>query len=195
MNNLAALGIGALWTLVVGGVGAYFGAYLKKKGENYATREDVAELTRITKEIEAKISDEVWNRQRQWEFKRDVLLQAAKGLAACHGAIVELAIAFKATGGSEGLTQNRVQRSREWTAASSEFSTSTRMLVDLVCEKESRVAFAQFGELTRDIACETMDGDPEAFTKAARDFRAKYAVACNALRKELGVGGGGLELG
>ena len=50
-----------LVTLVGSFGGAWFGAYFKKKGENYATREDVGELTRVTKGIEAKISDEVWN--------------------------------------------------------------------------------------------------------------------------------------
>jgi hypothetical protein len=59
-----ALGIAAL----VSGLGAYFGAYLKRKGENYATKEDVAEITRITKEIEAKISDDTWARQRRWDL-------------------------------------------------------------------------------------------------------------------------------
>jgi hypothetical protein len=54
----------AVITVVVAGGGAYLGSYLKKKGENWATKEDVKELTRITKEIEAKITNEVWHQQR-----------------------------------------------------------------------------------------------------------------------------------
>jgi hypothetical protein len=45
-----------LVTLICAAAGAYLGSYLKKKGENLATKEDIAELTRATKEIEAKIS-------------------------------------------------------------------------------------------------------------------------------------------
>jgi len=52
----------AVTTLVSAGIGAYLGAYLKKKGENLATHEDIGKLldqvravTTITKEIEAKI--------------------------------------------------------------------------------------------------------------------------------------------
>lgn len=58
-----------LWLLVAGVGsfgGSYLGAYFKKKGENYATKEDLGDLvqqvravTTVTKEIEAKISDEV----------------------------------------------------------------------------------------------------------------------------------------
>jgi hypothetical protein len=78
----------AVTTFVAGGAGAYVGSYLKRKGENLATHEDIGKLvaqvgavTQATKEIEARISDEVWNRQRQWELKRELLLETVKGLA------------------------------------------------------------------------------------------------------------------
>ena len=65
-------------SFVGGWLGSLVGAYLKKKGENLATHEDIGKLveqvaavTKTTKEIEAKISDEVWGRQRLWEMKRD----------------------------------------------------------------------------------------------------------------------------
>jgi hypothetical protein len=51
------------------GFGAYFGSYFRKKGENLATHEDISKLvdqvsavTKATKEIEAKISSDVWDR-------------------------------------------------------------------------------------------------------------------------------------
>jgi hypothetical protein len=63
-----------LVTAVVAGAGAYLGSYLKKKGENLATHEDVdklvaqvAAVTETTKQIESKISHDVWERQRKWE--------------------------------------------------------------------------------------------------------------------------------
>lgn len=68
-------------TAVIAGGGAYLGSYLKKKGENWATKEDVQELARQTriltqaaKEIESKIADEYWNRQKRWELRRGSLL-------------------------------------------------------------------------------------------------------------------------
>ena len=78
----------ALSTLVAAFIGFYLGSYLKKKGENLATHEDITKLvdqasavTTATKEIEAKISDEVWARQRKWEVRRDAVFEALKELA------------------------------------------------------------------------------------------------------------------
>lgn len=179
-----------LWFVVVGVGsfgGAWFGAYFKKKGENYATREDVGELTRITKEIEAKISDEVWNRQRRWEFKRDVLLEATKRLGTYHEAFSAVCIAFMSEEGTPGLEQNRIDRLKAWNVATNEYTTSTRMLVDLVCGKEARVAFREFGRITREAAIEVSDGKRDSLEKLARESRVKYAAACKALRKELGI--------
>ena len=75
-------------TIIGAGISAYFGAYLKKKGENLATHEDINKVlvevratTQATKEIEAKISDEVWDRQKRWELKREVLFEAMRRVA------------------------------------------------------------------------------------------------------------------
>jgi hypothetical protein len=66
-------GIGVT-TFVASWVGAFFGSYLKKKGENLATHEDidklkdqVAAVTTTTKQIEAAISNEMWRRERKAE--------------------------------------------------------------------------------------------------------------------------------
>ena len=76
-----------LWVFITAGAGAYLGAYLKRKGENLATKEDIGELTKTTEEIKAKISDDVWDRQKQWELKRDVVFDAIRVLADLDGAI------------------------------------------------------------------------------------------------------------
>jgi hypothetical protein len=76
-------------------IGSYLGAYLRKKGENRAIHEDIAKLvdqvsavTKATKDIEAKISNEVWKRQKRWELKREVLFEAAKRLAEVDDALL-----------------------------------------------------------------------------------------------------------
>ena len=70
------------------GAGAYLGSYLRKKGENLATHEDINNLvtqvravTTATKEIEAKISEATWDTQKRWELKREVLFEAMKQTA------------------------------------------------------------------------------------------------------------------
>jgi hypothetical protein len=79
------------WALTsIGGafVGSYLGAYMKKKGQDRAIKEgfdevlrQARETTAATKGIEAKISDNVWDRQKRWELKRDVLFDAVKKMA------------------------------------------------------------------------------------------------------------------
>ena len=196
MQSLATWDAVIVWVLTtIGGsfAGSWFGAYFRKKGENFATKEDIGSLvaevravTKATEEIKAEISDKVWNRQRQWEFKRDVLLEAVKRLGACHEAFTQLVIAFNAEGETPGLVRNRSERSRAFNDASTEFITSARLLVDLVSGRECRAAFAEFGLLLRELATETMTGNVDAFKKS-EDFGAKYLAACNTLRKELRV--------
>jgi hypothetical protein len=86
MEKLFAWG---LTTLIGAFIGSYLASYLRKKGENLATHEDLGKLvdqvravTTTTKEIEAKISTDVWDRQKRWEMKREVLFEATKRLGA-----------------------------------------------------------------------------------------------------------------
>lgn len=67
-----------LFTVLCSGIAAYMGSYLRKKAENAAIHEDIAKLVEqqramaeATKRIEAQISNEVWDRQKQWELTRD----------------------------------------------------------------------------------------------------------------------------
>jgi hypothetical protein len=66
--------IAATLTVLASLFGSFLGSYMKKKGENLATRgalgdlvEQVRATTTATKAIEAKLSNEVWDRQRLWE--------------------------------------------------------------------------------------------------------------------------------
>lgn len=70
-----------------GWIGSFLGAYLKKKGENLATHEDVDKLveqikaiSQATKIIESNISDKSWDRQRHWELKRDAVFAVMQAL-------------------------------------------------------------------------------------------------------------------
>jgi hypothetical protein len=98
MDNTALL---FLLPLVGTGLGVYVGAYLKKKGENLATHEDVRKLidqvsavTQTTKEIETKISTDFWNRQKHWEIRRDALYEALRAPADIEYALTDLDYVF-----------------------------------------------------------------------------------------------------
>lgn len=94
VENLLALG---LTTLVSAFVGSYLASYLKKKGENLATHEDIDKLvdqvravTTATKEIEERIESSIWSKQRHWEMKRDALFASVQALDRTKTAFIEL---------------------------------------------------------------------------------------------------------
>jgi hypothetical protein len=83
-----------LFTVLCAGIGAYFGAYLKKSAENLATHEDfekvlveLQETTRATKQIEAKISDEMWDRQQRWELRKELFLEMLRAVGSADTAL------------------------------------------------------------------------------------------------------------
>jgi hypothetical protein len=68
-------------------IGAAVGAYFKRRAENLATHDDLdklvaqmAAVTGTTENIKAAISDDVWDRQKQWEMKRDAALEAVRAM-------------------------------------------------------------------------------------------------------------------
>jgi hypothetical protein len=69
-----------LGVLALGGVvGSFLTAYAKKRGENFATKEDFNQLmeqvrlqTKVTEEIKSEIANEKWIQERRWDFKREV---------------------------------------------------------------------------------------------------------------------------
>ena len=68
--------------MVAAAVAAYLGVYWAKRGQNKAIHQDLDKLldqtnavTQATKSIEAAISNEMWDRQKRWEIKRDVLFE------------------------------------------------------------------------------------------------------------------------
>ena len=70
---LNSLSLVILILLIVNVFKPFIGSYSAKKGENLATKEDIAQLTKIAEGIRAEISDKYWDRQKQWEMRRDAV--------------------------------------------------------------------------------------------------------------------------
>jgi hypothetical protein len=51
----------------------YFVGYFREKGRNLATKEDIEEITKRTKQIEANISGDLWVRQRKRELQLEII--------------------------------------------------------------------------------------------------------------------------
>jgi hypothetical protein len=65
----------------------FLDGYSRRKGENLATHEDLdnaieqLKAVTLTKEnIKAAISDDVWDRQKQWEMRRDAVFEAVRAM-------------------------------------------------------------------------------------------------------------------
>ncbi len=184
-------------SFVGGWLGSFLGAYLKKKGENLATHEDINKLvaqvsavTEATKQIEAKISNEVWDRQRLWEMKRDVLLTLVKAESAAKDAWESLASAKRAVKGES--PDNPIVISiigtaqRDWNTASAELD-SARAQVSIVCEKDLDKQLDSIILFMRETAIEISKGLGEFDEQISRLANERVALR-KAIRAELAAG-------
>jgi uncharacterized Tic20 family protein len=187
-----------LTTLVAAFVGSYLGGYLRKKGENHATHEDidkliaqVAAVTTTTKEIEAKISNDVWERQRKWEVKREALFEAMKELASVQNALTRLDSAYRAASSSDD------PNAAYWLKAKSESLdvwSKTRVNFDiaktlalLVCSEEVKMPFLAVDLSIGNIANTAIFSNQQTLHQALPTLVKQLNALTNSVRKELHV--------
>jgi len=188
----------AITTVVGSWAASFLGAYLKKKGENLATHEDINKLvaqvsavTTATKEIESKITSEVWDRQKRWEMKREVLFETTKRVAVARSALLHLCGVYttekasKETGRPE-RPEKRLEVGAKWNEASNELDEATS-LVALTCGQEVQKALHAFALFTGELAEEITQGRPEAFTTSAKELVSKADAIRIAMREEIGI--------
>jgi len=188
----------AVASFLSGGVGAYLGSYLRKKGENLATHEDIDQLvdqvravTTATKQIETKISSDLWDRQKQWELKREILFDAAKQLAKVDNKLLSLNTFWQHR--SQGQIEDegsRVQLEHtyvtEWQDCMQSFD-ETESLIWATCSRQTMQAFAALGDLLRQIAKQIVNGDLEAYAKSKVQRLQTFSSARVSIRLELGI--------
>jgi hypothetical protein len=187
----------ALWflSMLASGLIGFLVSYLKKKGENLATHEDIALLvdqvravTTATKEIEAKISTEVWGRQKRWEMKRDVLFEATKRLAAVQEALGNLNVTFatarKSPQGDAAWVKHKVEANEHWFDEIRKFE-ETQLLIGITCGEEAKGACDDFRAFAVPTAAQINTDDPEIYRKSAPEMRKKSSAISAAIRKEL----------
>ena len=184
----------------------YIRGYSAKKGENLATHEDIDKLvdqvkavTEATKKIEAEISSGVWDKQKRWEMKREVLFEAAKRLAEIDDALISYSIVMKEDRKKQkqwesapptateqlGWGQTKYERLMRWSKASSEFDES-RSFVTIVCGKDSIKACYEFSMFIRKVGG-TISEDPDIYDRSRAELSKKLLEAQMAIRKEIGV--------
>ena len=184
----------------------YLTGYATKKGENLATHEDIDKLvdqmkavTEATKKIEAEISSGVWDKQKRWEMKRQVLFEAARKISEIDDAILSNSVVLKEGRAKQKEWETRTPSMEEqlswaqaknerlirWSKASSEFDVS-RAFVLIVCSKEAAQAFIELGAYVNTLAAQ-MTQNPDAYDTAKTELFRKILLAQKAIRKELEV--------
>jgi hypothetical protein len=187
-----------LWALsiVVGGFVGYLSGYTKKKGENRAVREDfdnlliqVKETTRVTKEIENKLSDAAWDRQKRWELMRDVLIEIARKTAAVKDTLLELGVAYAPSNTGEDeessrRTAKKVEVYPPWNRAANDLDAIVA-IANLACSPEVVAALTEFTRYARELSVEIIGKKSNVFATKARELAAKHVALNRAMRKEI----------
>jgi hypothetical protein len=181
-----------------GALSGYLIGYSKKKGENRAIHEDIDKLvdevravTTTTKQIEAKISDEVWDRQKRWELKRDLLLEAIKRIAVVKDALTSLHVIYlppkdSSAPESPEHSQKRIRLCAEWIEAANRLDESF-FLLEMACGGEVVEVLGDFDLFARHLSAEIIDGRLDAFNTSLKEFTAKLNAVRTAMQKEIGT--------
>ena len=188
----ALLAVVVLWS-------AYFKGYANKKGENLATHEDiekpedqVAVVTKTAKEIETKISNEAWDRQKRWELKRDVLFDTVKRISEVDEALLRLntKVLFEEQPTNAAWLKFATERKEQWTKARIRFS-ETKELVRVVCGREIGDSLETFLVFADQIAIRMIrDKDAAIYQNSQIELAGRLLATRVAMRKELGIDDG-----
>jgi hypothetical protein len=178
--------------------GSYFNSYAKTKGENLATHEDIGMLvdqikavTQTAKEIEAKISNEVWDRQRRWELKRDTLFTAAQRAAEALEILnsfyaMHTVVAADPKADTPYMVTRKGEKMASWSLISAALSESS-LLVRIVCGKEVSRVFEEFRTAINNHALALLTIDKDRIEPTRTDSIGTSMKFEIVMRKDLGI--------
>jgi hypothetical protein len=189
LNLLVGLDSIILIFLVVNVFKPFFGSYAAKKGENLATKEDIAQLTKIAEGIKAKISDEYWDRQKQWEMRRDAVFEVVRALGTLDDELLKLNVAHTTSLPEceelkNDAIQNRLEKMTEWNLHGARFD-GAKFLADMFVGEELRSALSTCIICMRDIAAGIRDGTKRHEENSQKTLWHKLKAVRESVRKEL----------
>lgn len=199
--NLLWVGCGVLLNaLVLGFWKPWAGAYSGEKGKNVARKEDlnaiVAEIRAVTitqKEIEAKISGDVWHEQMLFTQRRDIYLELIRILQDISNGANNLSYII---GTLKRSAQNEVEQTsmrehfqkqlKELTTARSNFMTASASAV-IFCGQQCYLAIRKFSVVVPPGPDLMYDTSIEWADEQARTSNELRLDLVSAAREELGV--------
>ena len=193
MGTTTTILILVLYGLLLAG-GVYLKSYFTEKGKSLATKEDFKELKsqtaalrQATKEIEAKIDNQVWSGQRQWELKRDALLATVSALRHAHNAVEILYSAYDVDMRVKGEEwKQRIPEERKRSSEALAVFDEKRFEASLVCSKIVNSALESPASLMRHCIINFAQGDFKKVSDLAPRIHDAVNLAIDFMRKELG---------
>jgi hypothetical protein len=186
----------SLLNTAIVGTGIYLTAYLKRKAQNLATREEFKELvkqtaalTRTTAQIEADIKSDVWDKQKRWELRRDALFELMKRLGTLKDAVTAL-VSVPHTDLQNGWENdfnraaNRIKIGQEWIDAASSLDNAI-LTAGIVCDNELYVSLLEFSLAMRAICMKAKEWDAQTLSDGTGHVGKELAALMDAIRKEL----------
>ena len=192
LNLLVGLNSVILIFLVVNVFKPFIGSYASKKGENLATKEDIAQLTKIAEGIKAEISDKVWDRQKQWEMRRDAVSDAWRALRELESSLISLRSAFSLPIPDDDDLKNSILGMRHQAAATFD-ACNTKYLhakdfADLIVGDDLPKRLAAYFQQVGIVAKEILKGNAGYFTSVRmRELSEKANAIVQEARRELDV--------
>lgn len=184
--------------VVIGGLIRWWNAYSDEKGKNLATKEDfndlkeqTRQLTETTKEIESKIDNRMWDRQKQWELKRDTVIELVKVMKEFEQATMALGIAIKAKIAAPDnmklFHQEKVsKRIAVWEPLSVKLEQHI-YLATLVFGRETISALHGVAVIVRDVSSDALsEKNPDAYAARNLELVQQFSKLRDVLRDDLG---------
>jgi hypothetical protein len=122
---------------------SFLPSYMREKGKNLATKEDIQDLARQTgaltqtaKEIEARISISAWSKEQRWDLQKTALLDSLKDLATAETFLVRLVQTFIDTKDHPQGWETRRKDANEKYAERINNFWRTQLAIEIVCGRE-----------------------------------------------------------
>jgi hypothetical protein len=152
-------------------------------------KERTQQLAQATKEIEAKIDSQMWERRTQWELKKDTVISLVQTMDAAKDALMRYA-ARRDSVKLAAIDPNRFDTVMEaatlWNEKSSDFDTK-RAVAALICGSDLNDAFWKVQQSLRSGYSDLSKGKIPSYHEVGAEIRDRIILAIALSRKELGI--------
>jgi hypothetical protein len=178
--------------------GSAFGGYFGKRGEIHALHEDINKvirqneaITTANETIKDELTNRSWDRQRQWEMRRDAVLAVVQSLGRARDALMYLSGMVETT--RESLTYEwqrhpkMMELSGELFRRLEEFDEK-RLIASFLCSPEFADALTQAGRTIRSALATVKKESQFSMENLFPPVKESVSSALLIARREIGLG-------